>query len=216
MIQYLYLNQLNEFTKGRLGPQQILHAASNGLIKLYAHTPELNDLASRISPISADDCAIIEREHNACVAAGDGNFSRCGFLMAGGITEAMCAETEPFAYVLEAWSRSIGGSRLAWEEVNDDGISHRVQFRLFGSDFIVFKDDVESLLKGSETEEIDPRERATFLRLVRFLCELQDIDISKHNKAYEVLAQMAANKGLTMPGSKNTIADKLKDARKPE
>lgn len=66
------------------------------------------------------------------------------------------------------------------------------------------------------TEEIDPRERATFLRLIRFLCELQDIDISKHNTAYEVLAAMAATKGLTMPGSKNTIADKLKDAREAE
>lgn len=149
MLQYLYLNQILEFTKGRLGPQQILHAASNGLIKLYAHTPELNELASRISPISADDCAIIEREYNACAAAAGGDFSRCGFLMAGGVTEAMCQGEEPFFYFLEAWSRSIGDGRLQWEELNEDGYAYRVQFRLFGSDFIVFKADVESLLKGS-------------------------------------------------------------------
>ncbi|WP_286921690.1 hypothetical protein [Marinobacter sp.] len=220
MLQYLYLNQILEFTKGRLGPQQILHAASNGLIKLYAHTPELNELASRISPISAADCAIIEREYNACAAAAGGDFSRCGFLMAGGVTEAMCQGEEPFFYFLEAWSRSIGDGRLQWEELNEDGYAYRVQFRLFGSDFIVFKADVESLLKGSGAnnhggarEDIDTRERTTYLKLIRMLCELQDIDISQPYKAYEVLAELAASKGIALPGSENNIATKLKAAR---
>ena len=220
MIQYLYLHQIYDYTKGKIGPQELLHAAPNGEVRLYAHTPELADLATRISPISADDCAIIEREHNACVATGDGNFSRRGFLMAGGVTEAMCQGEEPFSYFLEAWPRNIGDSRLKWEELNEDGYAYRVQFRLFGSDFIVYKKDVETLLEGSgahnssaPNEDIDTRERTTYLKMIRMLCELQGIDINQPYKAYEVLAEMAASKGLELPGSKNTLAEKLKAAR---
>lgn len=220
MLQYLYLNQILEFTKGRLGPQQILHAASNEIIKLYAHTPELKDLASRISPISADDCAIIEREYNACISFEDSNFADCSFKLVGAITDTMLDGSVPFVYFLGRWDEPCTLTRMSWWEPNEEGIEYAVKMRVSGSDFVVFKKDLEALLNSSGTnnhggarEDIDTRERTTYLKLIRMLCELQDIDISQPYKAYEVLAELAASKGIALPGSENNIATKLKAAR---
>lgn len=176
MIQYVYLNQICDFTKGKISPRQALHAASNGLTKLYAHTPELIDLATRISPISADDCAIIEREYNACIAHGDEAFSKRGFLMGGIITPEMCIGTEPFYYALCAFPRNLPGDRMQWEDIDEEDTSHSVQFKLYGSDFILLKEDVDTLLnnatpkavepKNIETDELGTSERKTLLRLI--------------------------------------------------
>lgn len=223
MFNYLYLNQIREYTGGRADAQQILHVAANGGIDLYAHTPELSELASRISPVKPEDCAIVEREYNASTTHEDGNFSDCAFALAGGISSAMCEGSEPFTYVLDMWRGHLGAPRLQWEDVDKDGISHRVLFMVYGADFIVFKDDIDELLSDVEEArrlnaepakvDMDPRERASFLRLIRFMCELTDIDISQHYKAYEILETMAAQKGLELPGSKNAIASKLKAAK---
>jgi hypothetical protein len=72
---------------------------------------------------------------------------------------------------------------------------------------------ISSTGAGTNSEDMDPRERTTLLRMIRLLCELEDIDITKPYKAYEVLAEMAASKGLALPGSKNAMAEKLKAAR---
>lgn len=218
MIQYLYLNQLHDYTQGKLGAQQILHAAANGSIQLYAHTPDLADYGSRLSPISEKACPLVEMVYNTHCSYGEPEeFTGSEFLVAGEITKDMQEGREPFSYSLHKshWDPDVARTQI-FEPQDDTAKPTKIIVKLTGSDFIVLKDDVESLLKGSGTEEIDPRERATFLRLIRLLCELQDIDISKHNKAYDVLEAMAATKGLTMPGKKNTIANKLKDAREAE
>jgi len=67
--------------------------------------------------------------------------------------------------------------------------------------------------QAEKAEEIDPRERTTYLKLIRLLCELQGIDISRPYKAYEVLAQLSATKKIALPVSKNAIADKFAEAR---
>jgi hypothetical protein len=149
MIQYFYLIQIAEYTKGELGPQQILHAAANGLISLYAHTPEMTVYGSRLSLISEQDCPIVEIEYNAYCSLGDsGEFTECEFILLGEITAEMRDGSQPFNYNLVMPTKSIRDlPPLQKWEVGDEGLkSQKVIAKLRGSDFVVLKRDIDALL----------------------------------------------------------------------
>lgn len=60
---------------------------------------------------------------------------------------------------------------------------------------------------------IEPRERNSYLKLIKLLCDLNGLDISEPYKAYGVLEKMAAARKLSVPISENNAAPKLKAAR---
>lgn len=161
MLQYLYLNQIPAHTKGKAEPEHILHAAANGSIRLFAHIPELAAYGSRLAPVSSDDCPLIERDYNYyCSFNEREEFAESAFILSGEITEQARNGTQPFKYALYKPSGSaMDTPRLQEFDVIEGEIkAHKIIAKLYGSDFVVLKDDVDALLSPADTDckEIPP------------------------------------------------------------
>jgi hypothetical protein len=76
-------------------------------------------------------------------------------------------------------------------------------------------DELTGLLNSPEPveEKLDTRERTSLLQIIAVLAKEADLDLTKHSKAAETLQAMGAQHGLELPKKKDTIANKLKEAR---
>ena len=86
--------------------------------------------------------------------------------------------------------------------------------RVTRRDLIFLRRDVDRIKAAPADKPLDPRERATWARIVRVLAAEADLDLKQHTKAAGVLATMATQRGLALDGRLDTtISDKLKLAR---
>jgi hypothetical protein len=160
-MQYYYLNQIAQHTKGKAEPQQILHAAANGLINLYAHTPQLIEHGSRFSLLSVTSCQLIEITYNTCCAVEEADdFVFLEFTMDGPTTRKMADGTLQSCYDLfQPQGCNLSSPRLQELEESESKLgTHRISFRLSGAEFIVFKSDIDTLL----STQVAPHETKTF------------------------------------------------------
>jgi hypothetical protein len=76
-------------------------------------------------------------------------------------------------------------------------------------------DELAVILNSPEPvkEKLDTRERTTLLQIIAALAVDANLDLTKHSKAAEILQAIGARHGLELPKKKDTIANKLKEAR---
>jgi hypothetical protein len=72
--------------------------------------------------------------------------------------------------------------------------------------------DPESEQPDSVEESLDPRERATFLKIIAVLAREADLDLTKPYPAADTLIKHAARYGIEVPTT-NTIAGKLQEVQ---
>ena len=72
--------------------------------------------------------------------------------------------------------------------------------------------DPKSEQPDTVEENLDPRERATLLRIIAVLAKEAELDLSKHQASAATVLQMGATHRIELPTSQNTIANKLKEA----
>ena len=83
--------------------------------------------------------------------------------------------------------------------------------------FVVRKAEIDSLTEPSakpqSDEELSTKERKTYLKIIRALCEDHEhLDLGQHSTAAGQIIAMADNMGLSIP-SKRTLESLLKEAR---
>ena len=76
-------------------------------------------------------------------------------------------------------------------------------------------DELTGLLNTPEPVKfkLDTRERNSLLQIIAVLAKEAKLDLTKHSKAAEILQEMGASHGLELPKKKDTIANKLREAR---
>jgi len=62
-------------------------------------------------------------------------------------------------------------------------------------------------------DDVDPRERTTLLQIIAVLAAEAGLNLEKHSKAAETLLAIGAKHNKNLPKKKDTIANKLKEAR---
>jgi hypothetical protein len=84
-----------------------------------------------------------------------------------------------------------------------------------GSNGWEMPEELASILNSTKPVEdkLDTRERTSLLQIIAVLAKEARLDLTKHSKAADTLQAMGAMHGLELPKKKDTIANKLKEAR---